>query len=64
MTVDIPELRIEEKSALKARRDQQAPSGHSVNIDVISTTLFDVHPKNCRRWLACESGIPANKNVG
>jgi hypothetical protein len=40
MTVDIPELRIEEKSGPDAGRDQKAPSGHSVNIDAISTALF------------------------
>jgi len=40
MTVDIPELRIEEKSGLEARRDQKAPSGHCVDIDVISMTFF------------------------
>jgi hypothetical protein len=40
ITIDIPELRIEEKSAFEARRDQKVPSGHCVNIDVISTALF------------------------
>jgi hypothetical protein len=40
ITIDIPELRIEEKSAADAQQDQKAPSGHSVNIDVISTALF------------------------
>ena len=40
ITVDIPELRIEEKSGLEARRDQKVPSGHRVNIDVILTAFL------------------------
>src|SRR5689334_10085955 len=40
ITLDIPEQRIEEKSGLQAGRNRKAPNGHSVNIDVISTTLL------------------------
>jgi hypothetical protein len=42
ITLDIPEQRIEEKSGLQAGRDRKAPNGHSVNIDVISTTPFQL----------------------
>jgi hypothetical protein len=40
ITVDILELRIEEKSDPDAHQDQKVPSGHSVNIDVISMAHF------------------------
>ncbi|WPN58867.1 hypothetical protein [Pseudomonas sp. P9_31] len=43
ITVDVLELRIEEKFGSHVDRDQKAPSGHGVNIDAILTTLFILH---------------------
>ncbi|MFJ2687065.1 hypothetical protein ACIOYV_25400 [Pseudomonas sp. NPDC087342] len=40
ITVLILELRIEEKFVSQAKRNQKAPSGHCVNIDVSLMALF------------------------
>jgi hypothetical protein len=44
ITVDILELRIEEKSDQHVNGDQKAPNGHCVNVDVRVMALFRIHP--------------------
>ncbi|RON58096.1 hypothetical protein BK667_02435 [Pseudomonas frederiksbergensis] len=57
ITVLILELRIEEKFAPQAKRDQKAPSGHCVNIDVrvmaliVPTLCVGMQPQDAPRPL-------------
>jgi hypothetical protein len=44
MTVDILELRIEEKCSAQAKRNQKAPNGHCVNIDARVMARFGDGP--------------------
>ncbi|WP_181381702.1 hypothetical protein [Pseudomonas prosekii] len=70
IAVLILELRIEEKFASQAKRDQKAPSGHCVNIDasVMALSQRNVDFANAQKTvgarLAREGGVSANINVG
>ncbi|WP_178112063.1 MULTISPECIES: hypothetical protein [unclassified Pseudomonas] len=65
MTLDILELRIEEKFRLQAKRDRNAPNGHSVNIDAKSVTFFIRNDRKtyCGSGLAREDGVSVNGHV-
>jgi hypothetical protein len=69
ITVDVLEQIIEEKCGSHADQNQKAPSGHCVNIDAISMTLFCIvyslqnTTETCGSWLAREGGITVDIDV-